>query len=206
MSKYQDIGIPLPRYNFSEQDVRQDKSMRNKKSNRNNSEYLPGFARMIDVARLAGVARVTVSRVLNNTGSVSTARRSAVLAAAERLGYHRNLNAGALAAGRISIVGAVVSDIRIAWIAAAIGDLSNALTDVGFELFLCQSNDNIPLQRRLIDRMRERRVNAIVLLGTKSPEALDLRSVGENAPILKLWKSTDDVAQQTSDLLARLCR
>ena len=56
--------------------------------------------RSADVARLAGVSRKTVSRVLNNEPYVSAEARGRVLAAAEELGYRLNHAARALASGR----------------------------------------------------------------------------------------------------------
>ena len=52
-----------------------------------------------DVAEAAGVARVTVSRVLNNVGNVRSATRERVLRAVEELGYSVNQQARALASG-----------------------------------------------------------------------------------------------------------
>jgi LacI family transcriptional regulator len=52
-----------------------------------------------DVARAAGVARVTVSRVLNNGPNVRPETRSRVEMAVEALGYTVNLQARALASG-----------------------------------------------------------------------------------------------------------
>jgi LacI family transcriptional regulator len=52
-----------------------------------------------DVAEAAGVARVTVSRVLNNVGKVRPATRDRVLRAVEELGYSVNQQARALASG-----------------------------------------------------------------------------------------------------------
>jgi LacI family transcriptional regulator len=52
-----------------------------------------------DVARAAGVARVTVSRVLNNGPNVRPDTRSRVEKAVEALGYTVNLQARALASG-----------------------------------------------------------------------------------------------------------
>lgn len=52
-----------------------------------------------DVARAAGVARVTVSRVLNNEANVRPATRERVQRAVEALGYSVNQQARALASG-----------------------------------------------------------------------------------------------------------
>lgn len=52
-----------------------------------------------DVARAAGVARVTVSRVLNNGANVRPATRERVQRAVEALGYSVNQQARALASG-----------------------------------------------------------------------------------------------------------
>jgi LacI family transcriptional regulator len=52
-----------------------------------------------DVAKAAGVARVTVSRVLNNEQNVRATTRDRVLRAVEKLGYSVNQQARALASG-----------------------------------------------------------------------------------------------------------
>lgn len=64
-------------------------------------------ARMIDVARLAGVSQQTVSRVVNNHGNVSTDVRERVESAIKRLRYRRNPSARALATNRSHNLGIV---------------------------------------------------------------------------------------------------
>lgn len=64
------------------------------------------------MAALSGVARVTVSRVLNSHPSVSAAVRERVLSAVGTLGYKVNLQARALAGGRQQVLALVIaSDI-----------------------------------------------------------------------------------------------
>jgi DNA-binding LacI/PurR family transcriptional regulator len=62
---------------------------------------------MIDVARVANVAPITVSRVANGQSTVQEATRLRVLEAMAQLGYQPNTAARALATGRFGTIGVV---------------------------------------------------------------------------------------------------
>lgn len=64
---------------------------------------------MVDVAREAGVAHVTVSRVLNGHESVRPETRRRVEQAIAKLGYRRNDFARALKSGRTKALGVIVA-------------------------------------------------------------------------------------------------
>ncbi|MGP3635024.1 LacI family DNA-binding transcriptional regulator [Streptomyces sp. 24-1644] len=65
---------------------------------------------MDDVARLAGVSKQTVSRVLNENPSVRPETRTRVLAAMNELGYRPSSSARSLASGRTRILGVISFD------------------------------------------------------------------------------------------------
>jgi DNA-binding LacI/PurR family transcriptional regulator len=65
---------------------------------------------IMDVARLAGVSRTTVSYVLNGTGYVSADKRARTEAAVSTLGYQPNALARGLSSRRASIIGILSSD------------------------------------------------------------------------------------------------
>lgn len=65
---------------------------------------------IVDVCKLAGVSKATVSRVVNGTGQVKESTREAVFAAMDELGYRPNKLAQALATNRTNTIGLVVSD------------------------------------------------------------------------------------------------
>lgn len=73
--------------------------MRTRESRANLTRVTKRNSTIDDVAAAAGVARVTVSRVLNNLGNVRSATRERVLRAVEELGYSVNQQARALASG-----------------------------------------------------------------------------------------------------------
>ncbi|SEQ06969.1 DNA-binding transcriptional regulator, LacI/PurR family [Microlunatus flavus] len=62
---------------------------------------------MADVARLAGVSKQTVSRVINGSPALRPATRLRVEAAIERLGYRPNVAARALVRGRTGVIGVI---------------------------------------------------------------------------------------------------
>lgn len=62
-----------------------------------------------DIARIAGVSKGTVSRVLNGSPKVSAHARDAVTEAIERTGYQANAHARSLATGRTNAIALVVA-------------------------------------------------------------------------------------------------
>jgi DNA-binding LacI/PurR family transcriptional regulator len=66
---------------------------------------------MSDVARLAGVSKMTVSNVVNNRPGVSDPVRRRVLEAIQQCGYRLNVNARTLKAGRTGVIGLAVPGV-----------------------------------------------------------------------------------------------
>ena len=65
---------------------------------------------MDDVARLAGVSKQTVSRVLNDNPAVRAETRESVLEAMRSLGYRPSRSARSLASGRTRMLGVISFD------------------------------------------------------------------------------------------------
>lgn len=151
----------------------------------------PSRVQMADVAREAGVARVTVSRVINAPHSVAPKTRDAVLAAIARLGFVPNLNAGTLASRRSRIVGALVPTLSNAWFADTMDGLSIRLAAAGYQLLLGQTRYDPHEEERLVDAFIGRRVDAIVLTGTQHLPAVQAKLQRAGIPVIECWDLTD---------------
>lgn len=151
----------------------------------------PSRVQMADVAREAGVARVTVSRVINAPHSVAPKTRDAVLAAIARLGFVPNLNAGTLASRRSRIVGALVPTLSNAWFADTMDGLSIRLAAAGYQLLLGQTRYDAHEEERLVDAFIGRRVDAIVLTGTLHLPAVRAKLQRAGIPVIECWDLTD---------------
>ncbi|HBL65494.1 MAG TPA: LacI family transcriptional regulator [Achromobacter sp.] len=146
---------------------------------------------MADVAREAGVARVTVSRVINAPDSVAPKTRATVLAAIARLGFVPNLNAGTLASRRSRIVGALVPTLSNAWFADTMDGLSARLSAAGYQLLLGQTRYDPHEEERLVDAFIGRRVDAIVVTGTQHLPAVQAKLQRSGIPVIECWDLID---------------
>lgn len=100
--------------------------------------------RSADVARLAGVSRKTVSRVLNNERYVSDEARRRVLAAADELGYRLNQAARTLASGRTGSLGVVALGTAGYGTASLLVHIEQAVRDAGYALRVINTPDGDP--------------------------------------------------------------
>ena|SRR5438067_8348456 len=91
-----------------------------------------------DVAALAGVSHMTVSRVING-GSVGRDTRHRVLAAIEELGYRPNPAARALATGRSRTLGVVGLDSVLYGPASTLFGIENAARESGYGISIASA-------------------------------------------------------------------
>lgn len=87
---------------------------------------------MDDVARLAGVSKQTVSRVLNDNPAVRAETREAVLEAMRSLGYRPSRSARSLASGRTRMLGVISFDAARYGPASTLTAINTAAQDAGY--------------------------------------------------------------------------
>ncbi|MCT9105511.1 LacI family DNA-binding transcriptional regulator [Streptomyces mirabilis] len=87
---------------------------------------------MDDVARLAGVSKQTVSRVLNDSPAVRPETREAVVAAMRTLGYRPSRSARSLASGRTRMLGVISFDAARYGPASILTAINSAAQEAGY--------------------------------------------------------------------------
>jgi LacI family transcriptional regulator len=87
-----------------------------------------------DIAKKAGVSIATVSRVFNQSSSVSKATRKKVLDIAEEVGYHPQAYAQNLASKKNNTIMAVVPVISNYFFMEVLGGIQDKLSEQGYEL------------------------------------------------------------------------
>lgn len=116
-----------------------------------------------DVARRAGVAVSSVSRVLSNHPDVSSAMKEKVEAAARELGYTPDPVAQSLRSGTTRLVGLVVRDYANPFFGEVITGIEEVLTDAGYTLLVTSSGREAAQETERISMLRQRRVDALML-------------------------------------------
>ncbi|MFJ5733207.1 LacI family DNA-binding transcriptional regulator [Streptomyces paradoxus] len=87
---------------------------------------------MADVARMAGVSKQTVSRVLNDHPAVRRETREAVLEAMRTLGYRPSRSARSLASGRTRMLGVISFDATRYGPASILTAINTAAQEAGY--------------------------------------------------------------------------
>src|SRR3990172_12467415 len=89
-----------------------------------------------EIARRAGVSKMTVSRVINDRPGVSPKLRARVQRLIARMGYVPSAAARSLSMGRSDAIGMFVPDIISEWITPLILGVGEAAAALGFQLLL----------------------------------------------------------------------
>jgi LacI family transcriptional regulator len=122
-----------------------------------------GTPGMKDVAAVAGVSIGTVSNVLNRPHLVSESTRLRVQAAIVELGFVRNETARQLRAGSSRTIAYVVLDAANPFF----NDVSRGVEEIargeGMVVYLCNSNQDGVREREYLERLREQRVQGVLI-------------------------------------------
>lgn len=147
---------------------------------------------MADVARLAGVSPMTVSRAFKTDSSVSEATRDAILKAAEDLGYVFDSTASSLRSQRTDFIAVTIPSINNANFAETVRGLSEGLKPRGLQILLGYTDYDMAEEERLIEQFLRRRPEAIVVTGGRHTSRA--RRMLENAgiPVIETWDLPED--------------
>ena len=143
---------------------------------------------MRDVADLAGVGAITVSRVLRTPEKVSEAKRDRVQKAIEELGYVPDNTAGALSSSRSRVFGAIVSTISDSVFASTLDGLSGTLRAAGFELLLTSTGYDPDVEEDALRALLARRPDGIVLTSTSHSAGTSQLLKSLSIPVVEIWQ------------------
>lgn len=133
-----------------------------------------GRVTIVDVARLAGVSKSTVSLVLSGSQLAAEATRSRVSEAMRALGYVYHRGAASLRAASSDLVGIVINDLTNPFYAELTAGIEDALFQRGFTPILANTNENLERQAQVLRAMREHCVAGLIMIPARGSDAWTL--------------------------------
>ena len=146
------------------------------------------MATIKEVAQRADVSVGTVSNVITNSIPVSPELRQRVLTAIHDLGYQPSHVARSLKLRRTNTLGLLVSDITNPFFSQLVRGAEEAALEQGYLLVTFNTDDRIEREKQVLDVLRGRRVDGILLVVAPAPLTPShiAETMGRGTPIVCL--------------------
>jgi LacI family transcriptional regulator len=157
------------------------------------SKRRPARTTLQDIARAVGVNVSTVSRALNQDSAhpVSGALSQKIRRASERLKYLPNTAASSLRTLRTRTVGVIVPDITDPAYPPIIRGIEDGLAEHGYVAILANTDGGERRQQRIIETMRARAVDGLILATVARDDPATLRQI-DGLPVVTVVRASDD--------------
>ncbi|QFT34510.1 HTH-type transcriptional regulator GntR [Labrenzia sp. THAF82] len=151
-----------------------------------------------DVAKLANVSTMTVSKVLRGTGAISKQTRTRVFEAADQLGYVPNRLAGSLSARKSMLVAVLIPSIADTVYAEIISSLHSLLDQASLSIFIAESLMDPDVEERQVQELLSLRPAFLVRSGgIASTERTKILLQRFGVPHIQIWDGDDPQGQAT---------
>jgi LacI family transcriptional regulator len=119
---------------------------------------------VLDVAKRAGVAPITVSRVINNSGYISQETRERVEAAVKELGYVPNTLARGLRSKRTRTLALVVTDITNPYFTLMARGVEDVAGASNYSVVYCNTDESEAKEEKYANLLAQRQVDGVLLV------------------------------------------
>jgi LacI family transcriptional regulator len=119
---------------------------------------------MSDVADLAGVSKMTVSRVLNDNPHVTEETRQRVTSAVAQLQYQRNEVARSLREQTSRQIGILVPNLYDPFFATCAHAVSTVATQHGYSVLITTSDEKSDVEQKQARLMLRRRIDGLIII------------------------------------------
>ncbi|GHP13929.1 LacI family transcriptional regulator [Lentilactobacillus fungorum] len=123
-------------------------------------------ATISDVSRMSGVSISTVSRVLNGNYPVKKETKEKVLKVIKELHFNRSNSARNLRTNKSNLVALVVADINNSYYSQIAKLIDDELFDQNYNLLVCNTDDSVHKETKLIHVLIEKGVDAMAISST----------------------------------------
>ena len=146
-----------------------------------------------DVAQKAGVSAMTVSRVLNGTGSVSEATKAKVMQAAQELHYYGNSVARSLRVNETKTIGVVLSDSSEMVLSTVLRSIQDEMGAQGYTVITANTDKRKTRERDAVNTLLQKHIDGLILVAPLSFSDEDIEWLKSlSIPFVMLMRSCSD--------------
>ncbi len=150
-----------------------------------------------DVAKQAGVAPITASRVVNNSGYVSQEKRERVENAIAELGYVPNTLARSLRSRRTNTLALVLTDITNPFWTTVARGVEDAASAAGLNVIFCNTDESEEEQNRYLKVLLQKQVDGILLAPAHGSHEQIESILSQNIPVVIIDRRIDGAEVDT---------
>ncbi|OUJ59646.1 LacI family transcriptional regulator [Escherichia coli] len=145
-----------------------------------------GKVTIADVAQLAGVGTMSVSRALRTPEQVSDKLREKIEAAVNELGYMPNLTASALASASSHTIAMVVPNLAEAGCTEMFAGLQHVLQPAGYQIILAESRHRLEQEEKLLETLLASNIAAAILLSVEHNSTVRHLLKNASIPVIEI--------------------
>lgn len=161
-----------------------------------------------DVAKLAGVAPITVSRVVNGLPGVSQSTRERVNKAIAELNYVPNAMAKSLRSQQSRTIALVVTDITNPFWTTVARGVEDTAARRGYNVIFCNTDEDLEKEANYINILLQRRVDGLIIAPSPGDKDYLISLKRHNVPCVLIDRRVNgfnaDVVRSDSKEGARL--
>jgi LacI family transcriptional regulator len=139
-----------------------------------------------EVAKRAQVSTATVSRTINNTGTVRPRTAERVWKVVRALGYHPDPSARALVSGRSRLLGLIISDIANPFFPELVKSFEDVAIGHGFDVLVANTGYDPERMAHGVRRLLERKVDGVAVMTSEMEPGLIAQMEQRLLPIVFL--------------------
>lgn len=152
---------------------------------------------MSDVARLAGVGTMTVSRVLSGTVRVSAETTQRVQTAIEQLKYRPNVLARAFRGQRSHSIGVIIPYLYDPFFANCAHAVTSVAKEHGYSVIITTSDEDPETEYAEADQMLQRHVDGLLVIPSKFRQTRLTRALFGKTPVVAFDRPVPDPSIDT---------
>lgn len=123
--------------------------------------------KITDIAKLSGVSKATVSRVLNKNPNVKAETREKIMKIIEKNNYYPNAIARNLSKQENNAIGVIIPDISNPFFSKVVDKISIEAEKKDVNVLLCNTNEEFASQEKFIKTLISQKIKGIILISTR---------------------------------------